>query len=123
MEKNLFDQPVKSNLRTYDNIWKIVTGPRDDYRTGLMDYNYFNKHYKMIAIDLSKQQAFDADRKPIQQIIFTWNLNGPEGATMLFIIEEAKIYIYIYIRFFTKNCESIVTLFCFNIISTWNDSM
>ena len=90
MEKNHFDQPVKSNLRTYDNIWKIVTGPRDDYRTGLMDYNYFNKHYKMIAIDLSKQQAFDADRKPIQQIIFTWNLNELEGATMLFIIEEAK---------------------------------
>ena len=50
--KNLFYQPVKSNMRTYDNIRKIATGQGDDYVTGcLLDYNYFNKHYKMIAID------------------------------------------------------------------------
>ena len=41
MKKNIFDQPVKSNLRTYDNIQTIVIGQGDDYRTScLLDYNY-----------------------------------------------------------------------------------
>ena len=56
-------------MRTYDNIQKIATGQGDDYTTGcLLDYNYFNKHFKMIAIDLSKQQALNADPKGVQQI-------------------------------------------------------
>ena len=89
--EKFFDQPVKINMRTYDNIQKIVTGQQDDYTTGcLLDYNYFNKHYKKIAIHLSKQQALDADLKGIQQINFTGNLDRPEGATMFFVIEEAK---------------------------------
>ena len=51
LEKNVFDQPVKSDMRN----WKIAAGQGDDYTTGcLLDYNYFNKDYKMIAIDLSK---------------------------------------------------------------------
>ena len=54
--KNFFDQPVKSDMRTYDNIQKIATVQGDDYTTGcLLDYNYFNNYDKMIAIDLSKQ--------------------------------------------------------------------
>ena len=44
----------------------------------------------MIAIDLSKQQALDADPRAIQQINFTANLDKAEGATMFFVIEEAK---------------------------------
>ena len=44
----------------------------------------------MIAIHLSKQQAFDADPKAIQQINFNGNLDRAEGATMFFIIEEGK---------------------------------
>ena len=72
---NAFDQPVKNNFRTYDNIQKITIGQRDDYTTGcLLDYNYFNEYYKMIAIDLSKQPALDADPKAIQEINFTGNL-------------------------------------------------
>ena len=79
-------------MRTYDNIRKIATSQRDDYATGcLLDYNYFDNYYKMIAIDLSKQQALNADRKAIQQINFTGNLDRAEGATtMFFIIEKAK---------------------------------
>ena len=50
----------------------------------------FNKNYKMIAINLSKQQALDADPRAIQQINFTANLERAEGATMFFIIEQAK---------------------------------
>ena len=71
-EKNFFDQPVRNNLRKYDNIRKITIGQGDDYTTScLLDYNYFNKYYKMIAIDLSNQQALDADPKSIQEINFT----------------------------------------------------
>ena len=56
--QNFFEQPVKNNFITYDNIWKIATGQGDDYTTGcLLDYNYFNSYYKMTATDLSKQQA------------------------------------------------------------------
>ena len=54
--RNVFNQPVKTKMRTHDNIRKIEKGQGDDYTTGcLLDYNYFNKHYKMIAIDLSKK--------------------------------------------------------------------
>ena len=73
--RNFFDHPVKNDLRTYDNIQKIATGQGDDYTTGcLLDYNYFRKYYKMIVIDLSKQQELDADPKVIQKNNFTKNL-------------------------------------------------
>ena len=72
--KNFFDQPVKSDTRTYHNIWKIATGQGDDYTTGcLLDYNYFNNYYKIIVIDLSKQKAVNADPKTIKQFnLFYW---------------------------------------------------
>ena len=92
--QNFFDRPVKSNLRTYNNIHKIETGQGDDYTTNsLLDYNYFNKYYKIIVIDLSKQQPLDADLKAIiDQITFTGNLEieGSANTTMFFIIEEMK---------------------------------
>ena len=72
--KNIFDQPVKSNRRPYDSIRKIAPGQGDNYTTDcLLDCNYFNKHCKMIAIDLSKKQVLDADPKAIQQINFNGN--------------------------------------------------
>ena len=58
--------------------------------TSLLDYSYFKDHYKMIAIDLSKQQALDADPRAIQQINFTANLDREGTTTMFFIIEKAK---------------------------------
>ena len=73
--RNFFDQSVKNNLITYDNIRKIPTGQGDDYKTGCLLVYYFNNYYKMIAIDLSKQQTLDADLKAIQQINFTANLD------------------------------------------------
>ena len=64
--RNFFDQPIKSEMKVYDNIRKTTTGQWDDYRTGsLLDYNYFKKHHKIIAIDLSKQQALDANAKEV----------------------------------------------------------
>ena len=89
--KNFFDQPINRDLKTYDNIRKIATGYGDDYTTGcLLDYSYFKDYYKMIAIDLSKQQALDADPRAIQQINFTANLDRAGNTTMLFIIEEPE---------------------------------
>ena len=41
----------------------------------MIDYNYFNKNYRTIAISLSKQQAFDVDPKAMQKINFTVNLD------------------------------------------------
>ena len=74
--QNLFEQPVKNDLRTFDNIRKIAVGRGDDYTTScLLDYNYFKDYYKMIAIDLSKQEALEPVPKTIQQINFTGNLN------------------------------------------------
>ena len=53
-EQNVFNQPVKNDLRTYDNIGKSEIGQGDDCSTGfLLDYNYCNKYYKMVVIDLS----------------------------------------------------------------------
>ena len=55
MEKKPFWSASKNDFRTYDSIWKIATGPRDDCTTGcLLDYPYSNEYYKMIAIGLSK---------------------------------------------------------------------
>ena len=89
-EKNFFDQPVKNNKVTYENIRKIATGQGDDYTTGcLLDYIYFKNYYKMIAVGLSKQQALDADLKAIQQIHFTENLNRAGRTRIYFILEGA----------------------------------
>ena len=89
--KNFFDQPIKNNKVTYENNRKIATGQGDDYTTGcLLDYTYFKKYYKMIAVDLSKQQALDADPKAIQQINFTANLDRAGNTRFYFILEEAK---------------------------------
>ena len=88
--KNFFDQPINSELKTYENIRKIATGYGDYYTPESLYYTYFKDYYKMIAIDLSKQQALDADPRAIQQINFTANLDRAGNTTMFFIIEEAK---------------------------------
>ena len=89
--KNFFDQSINNDFKTYENIRKIATGKGEDYTTGcLLNYLYFKENFKIIAIDLSKQQSLDADLRAIEQINFTTNLNRAGNTTMLFIIEEAK---------------------------------
>ena len=88
--ENVFDQPIKNSGVTYENIRKIATG-QGDYTTGcLLDYRYFIDTYKMSAVDLSKQQALDADPRAIQQINFTANLDRAGNKRVYFILEEAK---------------------------------
>ena len=97
---------------------KIATGQQDDCTTScLWDYNDFNNYYKTMAIDLSKQQEVDADPKAMQQINFTGNLDWAAGATMLFIIEEAKKTI---VDFSQETVKALwmcsIILFCYNLI-------
>ena len=82
---------------------KIALGQGDDYASGcLLDYAYFKNYYKMITIDLSKQQALDADPKVIQQTNFTANSNRVGNTRYYFILEETKETT----GFFTRNCKS-----------------
>ena len=91
--ENFFDQPIKNKKVTYDNIRKIATGQGDDYTTGcLLDYPYFTNTYKMIAVDLSKQQALDADPRAIQQINFTANLDSWIQGFTLFLKKQKKLF-------------------------------
>ena len=89
--ENLFDEAIKNNKVTYENIRKITTGKRDDYTTGcLLDYSYFADTYKMIAVDLRKQEGLDADPRAIQQINFTANLDRAGNTRVYFVLAEAK---------------------------------
>ena len=86
--KIFFDVPVKNKEEAYKKIMRI--SKNNDYTTGnLLDYEYFSKHYKLIAIDLSKQiELENPDLK--QQINFIGRLERNEGATMFFIIEKSE---------------------------------
>ena len=80
--KSFFDLPVKNEEEAYE---KIIDN--NDYTTGnLLDYAYYKKHYKLIAIDLGKQTKL----KDPQQINFTGKLLKNTGATVLFIIKKSK---------------------------------
>ena len=85
--KGFFDVPVKSKEEAYEKIMSI--SKNNDYTTGnLLDYEYFSKHYKLIAIDLSKQiELENPDLR--QQINFIGKLED-DKATMLFIIEKSE---------------------------------
>ena len=93
--RTFFDQPINNMSKTYENITKFATGKGDDYSTGcLLDYPYFKENYKMIAVDLSRQNELDADPRAIQQINFTANLDRAGNTTIFFIIEEVKETIF-----------------------------
>ena len=88
--ENLFDQPIKNKKTTYENIRKIATGQGDDYTTGcLLDYPYCLDTYKVTEVDLSKQQALDADPRAIQQINFTANLDRA-GNTRVYLFSKKQ---------------------------------
>ena len=89
--KNFFDQLINSMTKTHENIRKIATGQWHNYTTGcLLDYPYFKDHYKLIAIDLRKQQALDVDPREIQQINLTANLDGPQIQICSLLLKKQK---------------------------------
>ena len=85
--KSFFDVPVKNKEEAYEKI--IDISKNNDYTAGnLLDYEYFSKHYKLIAIDLSKQiELENPDLR--QQINFIGKLED-DKATMFFIIEKSE---------------------------------
>ena len=92
--RNFYDQPINDSIKQYDEIRKISTGQGDDYTTGcLLDFAYFEKNYRLIAADLSKQKALDADSRAIQEIIFTSKIKAKEANTRViiyYILEKSK---------------------------------
>ena len=82
--KNFLDQPINNDYKTYEIIKKIATSKGDDCATGcLLDYPYYKENYKMIAIDLGKLQAVDANPRATQQINFTANLKRAGNIPLL----------------------------------------
>ena len=78
--------PIKTEEEAYEKI--IDISKNNEYTTGnLLDYDYFKKHYKLIAIDLSKQQVLQENKDLVQQINFIGRL---EAAANIFIITKKK---------------------------------
>ena len=87
--KKIFDQLDKNNIRTYDKIQR--NGQEDDYTAGyLLDYPFSNEHYKLITIDLRKQQELDVDPKAIQLINITGNILWTEDAIIFLSLKKQK---------------------------------
>ena len=85
----MYDQSINDSINQYDEIRKISTGQGDDCTTGcLLDFAYFVKKYRLIAADLNKQKALDADPKAIQQIIF--NGKTDNQIRIYYILEQSK---------------------------------
>ena len=92
--RNFYDQPINDSIKQYDEIRKASRGQGDDYTTGcLLDFDYFEKTYRLIAVDLSKQKALNADLRAIKQIIFTSKIKSTVANTRViiyYILEQSK---------------------------------
>ena len=91
--RKFYDQPINDITKQYDEVRKVSTGYGDDYTTGcLLDYAYFKDNYRLIAVDLSKQKALDADPRTIQQIVFQWVVGGDNNTKIRLytILEQSK---------------------------------
>ena len=87
--RNFYDQAINDSIKQYNEVRKISTGQGDDYTTGcLLDFAYFEKNYRLIAVDLSKQKALDADLRAIKQIIFT--RKAANATKVFYILEKSK---------------------------------
>ena len=87
--RNFYDQSINDSIKQCDEVTKVSTGQGDNYTTGcLIDFAYFEKNYRSIAADVSKQKALDANPRAIQQIVFTGK--GSESLIIYYIIEQSK---------------------------------
>ena len=87
--RNFYDNPIESDIEKYRELKKVMIGKGEDYTTGsLLDYDHFNKHYKLVAVDLSKQKELDADPRAIQQIEFKYMLET--NSTIYWVLEKSK---------------------------------
>ena len=92
--RKFYDPPINESIKQYDEVRKISTGQDDNYTTGcLLDFAYFEKNYRLIAADLSKQKVLDAESRTIQQIIFTGKIKATEQNARVvihYILEKPK---------------------------------
>ena len=87
--RNFYGNPIESDIEKYRQLKEVMIGKGEDYTTGsLLDFNYFKKHYKLVAVDLSKQKELDADPRAIQQIEFKYMLET--NSTIYWILEKSK---------------------------------
>ena len=87
--RNFYDNPIESDIEKYRELRKVMIGKGEDCTTGsLLDYNYFDKHYKLVAIDLSKQKELDADPRAIQQIELKYMLGT--NSNIYWVLEKSK---------------------------------
>ena len=78
--RNFYDQPINDLIKQYDEVREVLTGYGDYYAAScLLVYAYFKDNYKLIAVDLNKQKALDADPRAIQQIVFQGVVGGNDG--------------------------------------------
>ena len=75
--RNFYDQNISYDFKKYEKLRKIMTGRGEDYTTGsLLDYDYWEKKYKLICCDLCKQKVLDSNPKANQQIEFVYKLDN-----------------------------------------------
>ena len=87
--RNFNDNPIESEIEKYRELKKVMTEKGEDYTTGsLLDYYYFKKYYKLVAVDLSKQKELDADPRAIQQIEFKYMFGT--NSTIHWVLEKSK---------------------------------
>ena len=87
--RNFYDNQTENDIEKYRELKKVMIGKGEDYTTGsLLDFNYFDKHYKLVAVDLSKQKELDADPRAIQQIEFKYMLGT--NSTIYWVLEKSK---------------------------------
>ena len=87
--RNFYDNSIESDIEKYRELKKVMIGKGEDYTTGsLLDYNYFDKHFKLVAADLSKQKELDADPRLIQQIEFKCMLGT--DSTIYWLLKKSK---------------------------------
>ena len=78
--RNFYDNPIESDFEKYRELKKVMIGKGEDYTTGsLLDYNYFDKHYKLVAVDLSKQKELGADPNSIKWSVLAHLKSQPRG--------------------------------------------
>ena len=66
-----------------------MIGKGEDYTTGsLLDFHYFDKHYKLIAVDLCKQKELDPDPRAIHQIEFKYMIET--SSIIYWALEKSK---------------------------------
>ena len=105
--RNFYDQPISDQTIKYNELRNIAIGKGDDFTTGcLINYEYFLKHYQLVAINLSKQKELDADHRAIQKIEFSCMLGKKSQVST--VLEKSKETILEFYKEQEKFCKEYI---------------